>query len=144
MIIKREIRILGWDDGPFPKGKKGKTILVGTIFRGASFMDGILKTDIEIDGTDATESDDPLKGNEQSWRDANRSYFTDDNGSYIAQWNATFNYGDLPSNSLKEVAVAQNITNGTVNGLIRITFDEIILGSGSSVNFQIQISPTQG
>ncbi len=55
MIIKREIRILGWDDGPFPKGKKGKTILVGTIFRGASFMDGILKTDIEIDGTDATE-----------------------------------------------------------------------------------------
>jgi len=96
------------------------------------------------DGTDATEDDDPLKGSEQSWKDANRSYFIDANGSYIAQWNATFNYGDLPSNSLKEIAIAQNITNGTANGLIRITFDEIILGSGSSVNFQIQISPTQG
>ncbi|UCG95178.1 MAG: DUF99 family protein [archaeon] len=55
MIIKNEIRILGWDDGPFPKGGKGKAILVGTVFRGASFMDGVLKTEIDIDGTDATE-----------------------------------------------------------------------------------------
>ena len=54
MIIKEEIRILGWDDGPFHKGEKGKVILVGTIFRGGSFMDGILKTEIEIDGLDAT------------------------------------------------------------------------------------------
>ena len=54
MIIKEEIRILGWDDGPFHKGKKGKVILVGTIFRGGSFMDGMLKTEIKIDGLDAT------------------------------------------------------------------------------------------
>ena len=54
MIIKEEIRILGWDDGPFHKGEKGKVILVGTIFRGGSFMDGMLKTEIKIDGLDAT------------------------------------------------------------------------------------------
>jgi len=96
------------------------------------------------DGSDATENDNPLKGSEQSWKDANRSFFKDDNGSYIAQWNATFNYGDLPSNSLREVAIAHNITNGTSEGLIRVTFDEVILGTGSSVNFQIQISPMQG
>lgn len=55
MIVKNEIRILGWDDGPFPKGKKDKVILVGVVFRGASFMDGMLKTEIDVDGTDATE-----------------------------------------------------------------------------------------
>ena len=55
MIVKKEIRILGWDDGPFPKRGKGKAILRGVIFRGASFIDGVLKTEIEIDGTDATE-----------------------------------------------------------------------------------------
>jgi len=55
MIVKEEIRILGWDDAPFPKGGKGKVILVGTVFRGGSFMDGLLKTEIEIDGTNATE-----------------------------------------------------------------------------------------
>ncbi len=54
MIIKEEIRILGWDDGSFCKGEKGKVILVGTIFRGGSFMDGILKTEIKIDGLDVT------------------------------------------------------------------------------------------
>jgi endonuclease V-like protein UPF0215 family len=52
--IKKEIRILAFDDGPFEFKSKGKDILVGTIFRGGEFMDGLLKTEIEIDGTDAT------------------------------------------------------------------------------------------
>jgi len=56
MIIKEEIRVLGWDDAPFEKGSRGKVMLVGTIFRGGSFMDGLLRTDIDIDGTDATEA----------------------------------------------------------------------------------------
>ncbi len=55
MLVKKEIRILGWDDGPFPKGQKGKAVMVGTIFRGGSFMDGLLKTEIDVDGMDATE-----------------------------------------------------------------------------------------
>jgi len=53
--IKKEIRILAWDDGPFEFKTKGKDILVGVIFRGGQFLDGMLKTDIEIDGDDAEE-----------------------------------------------------------------------------------------
>lgn len=52
--IKDEIRIIAFDDGPF-EFKGEKCILVGVIFRGGSFMDGLLKTDIEIDGSDAQE-----------------------------------------------------------------------------------------
>jgi len=50
--IKDEIRILAFDDGPFTKGAN-KTVLIGVIFRGGSFMDGMLKRDITVDGTDA-------------------------------------------------------------------------------------------
>jgi len=53
--IKKEIRILAWDDGPFEFKSKGKGILVGVIFRGGQFIDGLLKTEVEIDGLDATE-----------------------------------------------------------------------------------------
>ena len=55
MFIKREIRILGWDDAPFEKGSSGKVMLVGTVFRGGSSLDGVLRTEIKIDGLDATE-----------------------------------------------------------------------------------------
>jgi hypothetical protein len=54
-VIKKEIRILAWDDGPFEFKAKGKDILIGTIFRGGQFLDGLLKTEVEIDGEDATE-----------------------------------------------------------------------------------------
>jgi hypothetical protein len=53
--IKKEIRILAWDDGPFQFRTKGKDILIGVIFRGGQFLDGLLKTEVEIDGEDATE-----------------------------------------------------------------------------------------
>jgi len=53
--IKKEIRIIAWDDGPFEFKSKGKDILVGVIFRGGQFLDGLLKTEVEIDGMDATE-----------------------------------------------------------------------------------------
>lgn len=52
--IKDEIRILGLDDGPFKRGDE-KTLLVGTIFRGGSFLDGVVSTEVEVDGLDATE-----------------------------------------------------------------------------------------
>jgi len=50
--VKEETRILAFDDGPFQKGGH-KTVLIGVIFRGGSFMDGMLKRDITVDGTDA-------------------------------------------------------------------------------------------
>lgn len=52
--IKEEIRIVAWDDGPFKFGSKGKDILVGAIYRGGKYLDGVLKTEIDIDGEDAT------------------------------------------------------------------------------------------
>jgi len=53
--IKSEIRIIGIDDGPFEPRAKGKALLVGVIFRGGEWLDGVLRTYIEVDGTDATQ-----------------------------------------------------------------------------------------
>ena len=53
--VKKEIRILGFDDGPFEKKQRGKSVpVVGVVSRGGDFLDGILRTDVEIDGTDST------------------------------------------------------------------------------------------
>jgi endonuclease V-like protein UPF0215 family len=52
--IKEEIRILAWDDGPFEFGTIGEDIIVGVIFRGGKILDGFLKTEVKIDGIDAT------------------------------------------------------------------------------------------
>ncbi len=52
--IKPEIRILGVDDGPFDKSSK-KVPLVATVFRGGKSLEGVLKSEIEVDGTDVTE-----------------------------------------------------------------------------------------
>lgn len=53
--IKDEVRILGVDDAPFDFRKDKKVMLIGTIFRGGKFLDGILRTEIKVDGLDATE-----------------------------------------------------------------------------------------
>jgi endonuclease V-like protein UPF0215 family len=53
-MLKEEIRILGFDDGAF-SSRKGKVPVVGVVFRGGKFLDGVLKTDVKIDGNDATE-----------------------------------------------------------------------------------------
>ena len=53
--IKPEIRILGIDDGPFERRMKGTVPLIGTVFRGGLWLDGVLSTTIEQDGTDVTE-----------------------------------------------------------------------------------------
>jgi hypothetical protein len=52
--IKKQIRIVAWDDGPF-KFDMEECILVGVIFRGGEFLDGVLRTTIRVDGLDATE-----------------------------------------------------------------------------------------
>jgi hypothetical protein len=54
--MKQEIRILGIDDAPFDKFKdKGKDLLVvGTIYRGGNYMDGLLSTKIKVDGSNST------------------------------------------------------------------------------------------
>lgn len=52
MHIKPEIRILGIDDSPLVSRK---VLLVGTVFRGGLWLDGVLKTEVERDGLDATQ-----------------------------------------------------------------------------------------
>jgi endonuclease V-like protein UPF0215 family len=53
-MIKEEIRILGVDDGPFTKKDK-EVIVIGVIFRGGEFLDGLVRTYVDVDGLDATE-----------------------------------------------------------------------------------------
>lgn len=53
--MKKEIRVIGIDDAPFNKFKKGKTLIIATVFRGGLFLDGILSTKVDIDGDNATE-----------------------------------------------------------------------------------------
>jgi hypothetical protein len=52
--IKKEIRIVGFDDAPFIPMTKGKVPVIGTVFRGGDYMDGVFKTEVAIDGMDAT------------------------------------------------------------------------------------------
>jgi hypothetical protein len=54
-MLKREIRIVGFDDAPFKPRSKELVPVVGPIFRGGEFMDGMIKTEVQVDGTDATE-----------------------------------------------------------------------------------------
>ena len=48
------MRVIGIDDSPFNKFKKGKVLVVGTVFRGGLFLDGVLSTKVDIDGDDST------------------------------------------------------------------------------------------
>jgi endonuclease V-like protein UPF0215 family len=48
--IKREIRILGVDDGGFVHKRGNRAEVIGVVFRGGHWMDGIMFTDVEVDG----------------------------------------------------------------------------------------------
>ena len=53
--IKPEIRVLGVDDGVFVPHAKGMVDVVGVVFRGGYWLDGVMRTEVEVDGMDATE-----------------------------------------------------------------------------------------
>jgi endonuclease V-like protein UPF0215 family len=52
--VKREIRIIGWDDAPFGFGDR-KTAIIGTVCRGGTWLDGVIRQDIRVDGHDASD-----------------------------------------------------------------------------------------
>jgi endonuclease V-like protein UPF0215 family len=52
-VVKPEIRVLGVDDGVFTPHTKGKALVVGIVFRGGYWFDGVLHTKIDVDGLDA-------------------------------------------------------------------------------------------
>ena len=54
-VIKPEIRVLGVDDGVFTPHVKGFVPVVGVVFRGGYWLDGVMHTKVEVDGFDATE-----------------------------------------------------------------------------------------
>jgi endonuclease V-like protein UPF0215 family len=53
--IKPEIRVLGIDDGGFVPRTKGTVDVVGVVYRGGQWFEGVMKTKINLDGLDATE-----------------------------------------------------------------------------------------
>ena len=53
-MLKKEIRVIGIDDSPFNKFDNSNVLVVGVIFRGGSFLDGILSTKVRVDGSNAT------------------------------------------------------------------------------------------
>ena len=53
--IKPEIRVLGIDDGQFVPRTKGTVDVVGVVYRGGYWFEGVMRTKITIDGFDATE-----------------------------------------------------------------------------------------
>ncbi|MFC2154078.1 DUF99 family protein [Candidatus Altiarchaeota archaeon] len=53
--IKDEVRIVGFDDGPFNFREDKDTIVVGAICRGGSFLDGVMSFKVDVDGMNATE-----------------------------------------------------------------------------------------
>jgi endonuclease V-like protein UPF0215 family len=54
-VIKPEIRVLGVDDGVFIPHAESPVPVVGVVFRGGYWLDGVMHTEIFVDGFDATE-----------------------------------------------------------------------------------------
>ncbi len=54
--MKKEIRVLGIDDSAFDKFKDKTCLIIGTVFRGGNFIDGVMTTEVDVDGTNATEN----------------------------------------------------------------------------------------
>jgi len=53
-VIKPEIRVLGVDDGVFTPHIRGVVPVVGVVFRGGYWLNGVMHTKVEVDGFDAT------------------------------------------------------------------------------------------
>lgn len=53
--VKPEIRVLGVDDGIFVPHTKDTVDVVGVVYRGGYWLDGVMRTEVEVDGTNATE-----------------------------------------------------------------------------------------
>ncbi len=53
-VMKEQIRAIGIDDAPF-EFSDDDVLVIGTVIRAPNYLEGVLSTRIEIDGTDATE-----------------------------------------------------------------------------------------
>lgn len=53
-VVKPEIRVLGVDDGVFAPHVESLVPVVGVVFRGGYWLDGVMYTEVLVDGFDAT------------------------------------------------------------------------------------------
>ena len=53
--IKPEIRVVGIDDGVFTPHTEGYALIVGVVFRGGYWLEGVMHTKVKVDGMDANE-----------------------------------------------------------------------------------------
>lgn len=53
--IKQEIRILGIDDCPFIPRQRGSVDLMGIVLRGGCWVEGAMRTVVDVDGFDSTD-----------------------------------------------------------------------------------------
>ena len=47
--------MLGVDDGAFTPHVKGQVLVIGVVFRGGYWLDGVMHTEIAVDGFDSTD-----------------------------------------------------------------------------------------
>ncbi len=52
--VKPEIRVLGVDDGHY-RPEDERTLVVGVVMRGGKWVDGVMCTEVTVDGLDATD-----------------------------------------------------------------------------------------
>ena len=53
-MVKKEIRVIGIDDGPFNKFMDNQVLVVGVVMRGGLYVDGVLSAKSKVDGSNAT------------------------------------------------------------------------------------------
>jgi endonuclease V-like protein UPF0215 family len=67
--VKPEIRVLGVDDGVFTPHLEAWVPVVGVVFRGGYWLDGVMHTKIAVDGFDATEKISSMITNSPHYRE---------------------------------------------------------------------------
>ena len=53
--LKKGIRVIGFDDGPFKHRQKEDALLVGVMIQVKEYVDGVISANIAVDGLDVTE-----------------------------------------------------------------------------------------
>lgn len=56
MALKRESRIIGFDDAPFePHSRGAKVPIIGVVMRAGDYVEGVLKGEVTVDGRDSND-----------------------------------------------------------------------------------------
>jgi endonuclease V-like protein UPF0215 family len=67
-VIKPEIRVLGVDDGAFIPHVEGQVPVIGVVFRGGYWLEGVMCTEIAVDGFDVTDQIASMITGSPHWR----------------------------------------------------------------------------